>query len=179
MLAASLLRGAAAAGGQRSVAAEVCRETFRLLSSACFPSHGKLIPIHSLKIPCFQGRAEVSIPLCAVLAELPQRCGCPPACLLCTHGRQPSADVWLRASAIPRHSFPGFWRFPRIYMSLKENLFPPWSRNCVSQLSVKVYTDAHQHNGCAPFTWKQKSLEFLVILLLNKTFCLWGFLYFR
>lgn len=64
-------------------------------------------------------------------------------------------------------------------MSLKENLFPPWSRNFVSQLSVKVYTDAHQHNGCAPFTWKQKSLEFLVILLLNKTFCLWGFLYFR
>lgn len=58
------------------------------------------------------------------------------------------------------------------YMSLKENLFPPWSQNCVGQLSVKIYTDAHHRSVCVPFTWKQKSLEFLVIPLLNKTFCL-------
>lgn len=33
-----------------------------------------------------------------------------------------------------------------VYMSLRENLFPPWSLNCVGQLSVQVYSDAHHQN---------------------------------
>lgn len=66
-----------------------------------------------------------------------------------------------------------------IYMSLRENIFPPRSQNCVGQLSVKVYSDAHHHSVCVPVTWKQKSLEFLVIPLLKNSFCLWGVLYFR
>lgn len=57
-----------------------------------------------------------------------------------------------------------------IYMSLRGNLFPPWIRNCVGQLSFKIYADAHHCGVCVPFAWKQKSLEFLVIPLLNKTF---------
>jgi len=64
-------------------------------------------------------------------------------------------------------------------MSLGENLFPPWSRNCVGQLSVKIYTDAHHYSVCVPFTGKQKSLELLVTPLSSKTFCLRGILYFR
>lgn len=30
-----------------------------------------------------------------------------------------------------------------IYISLRENLFPPWNQNRAGQLSVKIYTDAH------------------------------------
>lgn len=66
-----------------------------------------------------------------------------------------------------------------IYMSLRENLFPPWNQNCAGQLCVKIYTDAHYPGVSVPFTWKQKSLEFLVIPLLSKTFCLCTTLYFR
>lgn len=65
-----------------------------------------------------------------------------------------------------------------VYMSLRENLFPPWSLNCVGQLSVQVYSDAHHQNVSVSFTQKQNALEFLVIPLLEKT-CLWAILYFR
>lgn len=79
-MAASPLQGAAVAGGQRSVAAEFCRETLHLLSGARFPSHENLSDLEEgfLVEKSSHERVVVPVSSCTVLAELPWCCkaGC-------------------------------------------------------------------------------------------------------